>query len=361
MSFDVPASTETSQCIEVVLPESTSVVAFEHDLSVGSHHIVLYRTDLTAISPNGETPHDCYDSANPEMVHALGVLYGSQTPHATQVLPDGIGLPVHAGEIAVLQVHYLNATQAPLRATARVALTMSDRAGLTRAGVMAFYDPMIHVPAGASAKASMSCPIGNDITLLAVFSHLHSRGTGLDAFVDAPADGPSGSPFYTSSDWENPAPLTAPLSISSGSRIRFECKYDNHSGTVDYYQGFSAKDDEMCVFGAIYYPQMGDGYDYCVDPDRLGTGVASCKDALHCRRACADEAAPGRGGLSPCIQACYAGSCPSATRDLLAVGHCSLARCSTECATRPSAECDQCVDDKCAEEVNACNQSVCSP
>ncbi len=353
---------ETTQCKLVALPDTNSfAVGFEHDLSMGSHHIVLYRTDLTAIPVGGDVPHDCYDTPTADMLHVTGVLYGSQVPKGRVALPAGVGLPLGAGAIVLLQTHYLNATTAPLAASATIRLDTRQDGITERAGILAFYDGMIHVPAGGRAQASMSCAIPNDVTLLAVFAHEHARGAGFRAWIDEPNAPLSTSPFYTSADWVHPSPLAGPVSVRAGSRVRFACDYDNHDGTRDYYQGLSAQDDEMCAFGGLYFPAMPETADYCFDKDRLGTGTKTCNEALKCRRQCPTDAALEHDGLSPCLQTCYVDSCPSATKPLLAVGSCTQTNCAAACALRPSAACDACVNTKCASQVDACNAAPCGP
>lgn len=362
LSLTIAPGVETTQCKLVALPDADSfAVGFAHDLSAGSHHVVVYRTDLTSIPVGGEVAHDCYDTPVADMMHVTGVLYGSQVPHGEVALPKGVGLPLSRGEVVLLQAHYLNATAAPLDALATVTLDTVGEGITQRAGIMAFYDGMIRVPAGATAQASMSCAIPDDITLLAVFAHEHARGVGFRAWVDGPDGALSSAPFYTSADWVHPQPLSSPVSVHAGSRLRFACDYDNHAGARDYYQGLSAQDDEMCAFGGLYFPAMPETADYCIDKDRLGTGDQTCKQALACRRQCPNDPALDHDGLSPCLQTCYATSCPSATKPLLAVGSCTQSRCATECAHRPSTDCDACIDSQCAAQVDACNAAPCGP
>jgi Copper type II ascorbate-dependent monooxygenase, C-terminal domain len=368
MKLSVPAGAETHMCKLVTLPGDGGYVGkMEHTYTTGSHHLLLFRTDFKSIAPGLDQPNDCYEGAGGGvMSHVRAILYGSQEAKGENTLPAGIGLRVEPNEVFLLQVHYINPTANALEASVNVKLTLSDPDTVQqRAGVLFFYDPLISVPAGAQAKAGMRCAIKSNITLLTGFSHMHKRGTGFEAFLDSDTGPLAPAPFYTSSDWEHPQGLAAPMPIAAGSRLRFSCNYDNRTGTKAYYQGQSAENDEMCLFSGLYYPEMGAASDFCADDtDMLGTGAKTCQETQECTSKCPLESAPGslsqeNTSVDPCWQKCLVESCPSAWKPYMAQASCAGSKCKTECAAATSAECTTCAVEKCGPQIDACSASTC--
>ncbi len=367
MKLTIPAGAETHMCKLVTLPGDGGYVGkMEHTYTTGSHHLLLFRTDFKSIAPGLDQPNDCYEGAGGGvMSHVRAILYGSQEPKGESTLPTGIGLHVEPNEVFLLQAHYINPGATPIDAGVNVKLTMSDPDTVQqRAGVLFFYDPLISVQPGQQAKAGMRCAIKSNITLLTGFSHMHKRGTGFEAFLDSENGELTPTPFYTSSDWEHPQGLGAPMNISAGSRIRFNCHYDNRNGTKAYYQGQSAENDEMCLFSGLYYPEMGVAADFCFDGDMLGTGTKSCRETSDCTSKCPRENSPAslsqeHTDVDPCWQKCLVDSCPTAWSAYLAQASCGSSKCKAECAVQDSTECTACALDKCGPQVDACSASTC--
>ncbi len=373
MNETVPGGGEIFDCQYVQLPNVKEwLVAASHDYTPGSHHLLLYTTDLTAIPAGGGQVQDCYeggDAGNNIMSDARGVLYGGQTPTGSETYPPGIGLPTAANEVLIFQVHYLNASASPLQASVHVDLTFDPNAAdiTTQAGTIFFYDPFIDVPAGATASASMRCLIPSDITLLYASSHYHSRGVGYGAYIDPAADQLGTTPFYTSSSWSSPDNAQLSMPIAGGSRIRFECDYDNSAGTQAYYAGQSALDNEMCMFIGTYYPEMGQAADFCqTSPDMFGTGSATCGATLSCYQACGEKVALGGGGggielsVPDCQQACMAQSCPDASGLLVTFLECLDKSCKSPCSDPASSACTSCIAASCGSEYGACQSDACN-
>jgi hypothetical protein len=364
----VPAGGEIFDCQYVQLPNVEEwLVAAQHDYTPGSHHILLYTTALTTIPAGGGQVQDCYEgTGNNIMSDATGVLYGGQTPTGGETYPPGIGLPTVANEVLIFQVHYLNAGATDLDAQVNVDLTFDTVSSdiTTQAGIIFFYDPFIDVPAGATASASMRCSIPSDITLLYASSHYHSRGVGYGAYLDPAVDQLATTPFYTSTSWSSPDNANLSMPIAAGSRIRFQCDYDNSGGTQPYFAGQSAQTNEMCMFIGVYYPEMGKASDYCLQgEDMFGTGAAACGATLSCLQACGPGVSLGGGGLqtSPpdCEQTCMVDSCPTASAPLLGFTACLQSSCKSDCSDTTSSACTTCIASKCATPYGACQSHTC--
>jgi hypothetical protein len=292
-----------------------------------------------------------------------GFVYGGAAPKGELTLPEGVGLRYSAGEIFLFQAHYLNATGKPNDAHVSVRFTTQAGPVQESAGTLFFYDPFIDVPAGAKATASTRCPIAQDITLLSQDSHYHARGVGYQAYLDLPSGPPATSPFYMSNDWASPLIADQTIHVAAGSHIRYYCDYDNTRGSQPYYQGQSAATNEMCMFIGLYYPAMTAADEKCANGDTYGTGTVSCTDSLTCLGNCPPADAgvvgpPGPAAFNPCVQQCFAQSCPNAAEPLIAVTKCIQANCQASCATHGTA-CNSCVSANCGSQYNACASAAC--
>lgn len=369
MSLRLAPGQEAFKCQFVKMPaDAKFVVGGRHEYTTGSHHLLLFKTELTAIPAGLDGVRDCYETGSGAnlMSYVRGVVYGAQEATGQTTYPSGVGLPVKAEDVLLLQTHYLNASSSPLEARVKLQLDLGKAENIrVNAGVLFFYNPFIHVPATSMAKSSMRCRLRQGVTVLGAVSHYHKRGTSYGAYLDAPDGTPATSPFYTSTDWEHPRPMNTPVTVPEGARIRFECTYDNMAGTRPYYQGQSADENEMCMFMGLYYPALERRDEICqVDPDMFGVGRTGCLDTARCVQACGVAAAPttlgqGMPNVDPCWQRCMAGSCPNASRPLFTHLSCSRTHCSGQCYFE-GPECTACLTRNCATEVLACQAATCA-
>ena len=360
----IPGSSEAFKCTYVTMPPTAGfIVGGKHEYTVGSHHLLLYRTDLASVPAGLASPTvgDCYGTTD-YMSHISGVVYPAQTPHGSLAMPDGVGLPYKANEVFLFQVHYLNSSAAPLHPEVYVQLTTQSTPVKQNAGVLFFYAPFIYVPQGAKATASNRCAIPANITMFTEGSHYHARGVGYRAYLDPSPSAPSATPFYTSSDWESPPTQLTSIPVSAGSDIRYYCDYDNTQGTQDFIQGPSAASNEMCMFVGLYYPAMATADEQCLHGDMYGTESTSCIDSLKCLGTCPpqDPDAGASADFDACTQKCFVQSCPESTGALIGVSTCIQSSCSSECSGADAgATCSSCVGAKCLTEYQACSSAAC--
>ena len=382
LTSTVAASSEAFKCTYVQMPAADGfIVGGEHQYTPGSHHLLLYRTDLTAIPAGAASPSvgDCYANDQDYMSHIRGVVYPAATPTGSMKMPSGVGLPYKANEIFLFQVHYLNPKAETLNTEVHVHLDTQTTPVQQNAGVLFFYDPFIYVPQGAQGKAGQRCPIPKDITMFSEGSHYHARGVNYQAYLDTPAPAaPTTSPFYTSSDWESPVVGADTIQIKAGSYLRYYCDYDNTKGTQNFIQGQSAATNEMCMFIGLYYPAMDQAAEQCNGGDQWGTGSVGCVDTLNCLQAC-----PAQGDLGPlgigfneCTQKCFVDSCADVSAPLNDLLNCIQSSCPacgqgmTDAGSSSSSaadggdaganDCTSCVLTQCGSKYGTCTQTSCT-
>jgi hypothetical protein len=368
IEVEVAPGTEIHKCRFVQVPADMGghLTSMSHEYTPGSHHLLLFRTALTELPSQGESIVDCYSGGADVMKNVRGVVYASQDARGITKLPDGVGLPLAAGSVMLMQTHYINSGASVLKAKVDIKLTLADPASVREeAGVLFFYDPFIHVPSGARSSALMRCGISKDIHLLGGLSHMHKRGVGFEAFIDPPSGETTATPFYKTDDWEHPKGLATTLDVPSGSRIRFRCDYSAIGDSREFVQGQSAEDDEMCIFTGLYYPAMTANEDLCMGKaDMFGAGETACLPSQECIQKCPAGSSPRFGStgvpdVHPCWQKCFAATCPTAGRVLLDQLGCVGKNCSEACADSASGACSGCVLEFCATEFGACSSHAC--
>ncbi|MBA3392229.1 MAG: hypothetical protein H0T89_06275 [Deltaproteobacteria bacterium] len=330
MRATIPAGTEVEYCKFVEIPDAW-VTKDTVEFTAGSHHVLVYQTSYTTIptaKENGTVVDtsgvfDCSDGATSWKVTKL--IGGSQNRDGAAILsfPDGIAL--HVGGIAMINVHYVNGSDAPLDTDVKIRFeTIAAEDVVQEGDILFLYNPLISVPAGGTARAHMRCPVYADITIANAQSHMHARGTGYEARVDTNA------PFYTNSEWESvPVKDYENLTVKAGSTLDYYCDYRNTTGR-GIYQG-PRSTDEMCMLIGSYYPADPRTAN-CLDPsgkvpggDWVGGGSATCQATLGCLQ--------NAGGALPAITDCMLAAKPEVAAPASAALRCFMT------ATNPLADC----------------------
>ncbi|HEY3666814.1 MAG TPA: hypothetical protein VGL19_12465, partial [Polyangiaceae bacterium] len=328
-------------------------VSFSHEYSLGSHHFLVIQSDLDAIPTDLSGQYDCTFGNEPIMQHARGVLYGAQAPTGHFPLPAGVGYHFKARQVVILQAHYLNPTDQPVNAELHFGIDVGNAADIRQqAGYLFFYDPLIYVPAGGSAVSGISCSVPSDINIISASTHYHQRGTGMRVWLDEAAI-PAKQPFYETHDWQHSPDFHGPFDVPAGSRLRFQCDYQN-GDTFDVFEGPNALTSEMCVFGGLYYPKQADSFDNCASLSIVGAGTSNCSDLVACETACTGA----QLDIETCHEKCAVSGCLSAADELQALGVCVQRECQAECAAQ---HCRECALAKCPGEANTCLSQTCTP
>jgi hypothetical protein len=244
--FTVPAGTEVYKCQDFANPfggANAEVREFESHMTPGSHHLLLF---FKAGATNGALA-DCSG-----LEIAPGP-YGSQTPDDSVTYPDKVASLIDAKNGFRLQVHYVNATGAPLNVAVTVTMHLAAPGTVTdHAGVFFFNNVNLFIPStGMPVTATKTCTIPSDVNVLVANSHMHQHATGFQALT-------GGTSIFTTTDWNEPKPATfaPPLVLKAGSQVTFTCTYVNSTGQPIYF-GEHALTDEMCIFTGQFYPATG--------------------------------------------------------------------------------------------------------
>lgn len=374
--FTTQPGTETYWCQFVEVPADGLQAAGFRWETTSFHHWALFRTSgLDPATVDVTSPFECFGSPETQAAAPASIVSQPTTDQTALDFPPGYAVPFAPGEILMLQAHTVNASSTAT--TAELDLSIRQAEGSTAAlGEYQFYDPFIVVPPLGVGEASMRCQVPQDVDIVYMTTHQHTRGTDFTVYLDPPGGPESTMPLLQAGSWEEPATRTDLLHVPAGSQFRVYCGYADKSGEGAY-QGPNKFTDEMCQLYGFYAPPVpGPGavlWEACVPSfvaggtgDMHGTGSATCADTLFCVSACAPGDAPrivdGKFEVGPCWQECVVSSCPSAGELFNAAFACLSAECATECGSGAAdPACQACVGDRCAGPAGACQAAACAP
>ncbi len=374
MLSHIESGQEIERCQLVLAPPGGLFIhKDEVRFTVGSHHVLLYKTPYTSIpatnrhgvAVNGAEVHDCASGAI-DAWDVNGIVAGSQSRDGDSIvgeLPEGVAITVEAGTVLLMNTHYLNATSSPIDADARVNLyTLPKEQVKTEAGVMFFYNPFIRIPANGKASAEMRCPVPRDISIVRLQSHMHRRGVGFVADLGDGA-GVAQDEIYTSHTWEKvPAKSYAPLlAIKAGHSIDYRCDYANTEAR-DVMQGLTTK-DEMCMLIGPYFPRDA-AFESCADSQfaPAGTWTGSGKADGATTLGCFAGAKPSDQDGGNDFFGCVVNSCPGVAEPMSEVLRCQESGGHGACAAACSGaggDCGACLTTACGAAVGALQAATC--
>jgi len=166
-----------------------------------------------------------------------------------------MGYPLVAANSLMINIHYLNATGAPISPEVSITIeTAKPGVVKTHVGTIFLNQTSLSVP----SPVPMSSPVPTTATwggglpgnysIYASISHMHQWSLGFTASTN-------GKAFYTESDWSSPQlRLHSPVvPMSANQSITWTCSYYNDTAmTLSF--GDSAKSNIMCIYMGDYYP-----------------------------------------------------------------------------------------------------------
>jgi hypothetical protein len=274
-AMTIPAGTEHTQCIVKRLGNSAPlhVGAVHNRLGESSHHMVVYRVNDTV---EQTTPFDCQpftDTLDPSKGSPMMI---TQKKDDLLQLPDGVAYVLDPNQMIRLELHYINATAAPV--TLDASTTMIETADMREeANFMLIGDPDIVIPPNQDVTLGPIFypldPKFADVKFFALTGHEHKLGTNVQVATAASADD-AGTSVYDVPNWIWSEPATvvhAPaFTVPAGGGFRFTCTWHNPESdpaAAPVVFGESAE-DEMCFFWAYYYPSHGTSV--CLHSERGG-------------------------------------------------------------------------------------------
>jgi hypothetical protein len=257
----IAAGDERTHCYYDTIPVdfALGVKRWTSKMSLGSHHMIVYAL-ASGGEPDGTLEEDCNVLGGAGVSGLPAWSYSAQTPEADFVMPEGVGIKLGANQKIVIEMHYLNATTAPL--DAHVELTgeyFAEGEEFTPAAAYITYDSTISIPAGVGQEGTGggSCALPDDAQFFALSTHAHRR-----AVLTRVTDGED--MVFESDNWDHPGVVQWDTGefYAFGGNLDYHCDFVNDRGqtTTD---GPSAETDEMCMAVGYFFP--AEKAKFCID------------------------------------------------------------------------------------------------
>jgi hypothetical protein len=237
-------------------PSAVYVPRITAALAPGSHHLVVYRSQATTESL---TPTPC--------TAFQGVLTGSavpmmiaQTATADLTFPQGVALKFAAGQMIMLEAHYINTGTGTLMGSGIVHFSSlpASTPNIIESDFGFFGTTNIVIAPNSTGTVGPLFVQGLTGTHgFAVTTHEHRLGTRFRIWYATGASDTNHPPIADTTDWAN-APLyrvSPEMSFDGTNGVAYQCEWSNTTSQVVTF-GESAL-QEMCFMWMYYYPSHG--------------------------------------------------------------------------------------------------------
>lgn len=245
--WTLPAGTEDYACVRLTVNEDLYITDFRALSPLGTHHSVL------TVGPPGQP--DGTTACNGGTNHGA-MLYGSGIGTEGIALPDGVAMPVRAGQQLLLNLHLYNVSDGPITGTTAIEVRTALAASVAHEAEAILMGKVasLFVPPGDVTQVG-NCEMNGDVTLFMVSPHMHRLGTHMRVVAHRdgqPAEVLHDRPYSFEEQLIYPI---EPIEMKRGDRIEVECSYNNTTGAP---VGFGdSSDQEMCFATTFRYPATG--------------------------------------------------------------------------------------------------------
>jgi hypothetical protein len=258
-SFTLQPGEEKFYCYYTTLPTATTGIHRMSSLMPpGSHHMIVFKTQ-SAHQPDG-TFGECsnFGAGGGGVANVPVWLYATQTPEGEFTLPDGVGIAVGDAQPVIVNIHYINQTEAPLTANVHLEFeSFVPNAKFIEAHAFVTYNSQISLPPGATGGVSGSCNVPADAQFVSMTTHSHKYTTSAVVM-----DG--GTMVLETLDWAHATVerWDKPYYTFGSGTLDYSCEYHNTTDrTLE--TGESAIANEMCMAVGVFFPSSSDIF--CLD------------------------------------------------------------------------------------------------
>jgi hypothetical protein len=268
----IQPGTEITYCYYFKTPNAAAmpIKSWKSHMAPGSHHMILYFTRTEEQPAGTVSTNNCGGGGGG--LNAPIWTYAAQVVDQEFLLPsnDGTGLPVAqnvpAGQPAYMQMHYLNASDSPMRVHVELNASAYDEGVAVRgAAPYITYHTGINLGSTQGSRTSVTgnCNVSSTMKFFTMSTHVHKQGVHTSV-KDASAM------VFESTDWEHPGDRNwaAPFFSFTSGKLTYQCDYLNASGSPQPIRtGPSAATNEMCMAIGYFFDSstMNATQRYCLD------------------------------------------------------------------------------------------------
>ncbi|HEX3594535.1 MAG TPA: hypothetical protein VHU80_05520 [Polyangiaceae bacterium] len=262
-TFELEPGQEVFKCYHVALPNSGTfnVGDWESQMSPGSHHFILYKTDTDFAASGTLDTIGCTTS----FMTGGQWIYSAAVPHTHLSMPDGVAMAIGSAQKVQFDMHYINTGADPLQA--HVTLNAVQVAGtqFKLAQTQVSFNTNINIPPNGTQTVGGDCTPAAGANYFMMLTHTHRRG--VDASITRKlASGQLGEVLVHTTNWDSPENIlweNPPyLTFQAGEKFHYKCSYQNDRGT-NTTVGVSAANNEMCMAITYFFPSTGTGQPLC--------------------------------------------------------------------------------------------------
>lgn len=251
----VPPGSEVMTCwVPDFVPDRDYFIKrFTGVQGAGGHHVVA----LTSAIPR--EPGEVFDCTAIESLAGFRPLILPELADRP-LLPEDMYVRLPAGKKIVIQSHYINYEDVPIRVADVARFELADPgAGGTEAGYFILNHGGVDIAPRAAGEVSMGCTSvwEQDLNVLLLFGHMHEMGTEIRVGIERADAEPE--TLYEIDRWQpefrDLPPVTFygredPTKIRLGDRVTVDCAFDNPTDSPVRFP------TEMCTAVAYYYPAL---------------------------------------------------------------------------------------------------------
>jgi hypothetical protein len=248
LDWSVPDPGDGHWCYRKTIAEDMVVDAFRDFDTGGRIALTMYAGEPTG----ADGPFQCdFYAAYPRIVAATGV--GT----APFEFPDGVGIPVAAGEQVLVNAHLYNPTDGPLSGTSAFELRLAREVDQDAEIV---FIPNFNVdipPQTTGFEDTRDCVLKEAGTIAAFRPQMHMYGRHMSATLN-------GTTVFDE-DWDPDHVDFYPvdLAVNAGDTLHVTCTWDNPTSdtlsfSTDDGNDGCAYDCELCSLGFVRYPAIGE-------------------------------------------------------------------------------------------------------
>ena len=268
--YPVPAGTEVLRCFWVKVPEDMDVTEIAVKYNRGSHHLDIFSVPYSM--PDGD-----FDCSRPEEWGAWpseiergldpdspmpSIVVGFQNDTIEWTLPEGVSYRLSAGQQLMIQSHFANvASQTTDTARLYDIINFHAAAAPTEHVAETLFDEDfdIQLPAHQESTITRICEFPEEISIIALFGHFHSRGVSHRVWTYDVESDTTGQMIYESLDWDDPPFYVAgdhwaePMPTTA---IKMTATYNNFENR-DIVWGNFVQENEHFETYTFFYPNLG--------------------------------------------------------------------------------------------------------
>ena len=212
----------------------------------GSHHVHIYRST----EPVKDDVYDCFKGIDWKQ---WSLLVGAQTKPMDWQLPEGVTIPLAPHQQLLVQVHWLNTTDAPAESTIDLKFHTTENS-VEHLGALFGVNQRTDVAPGQRKRIDHYCQMPEGAKVHALMGHFHQFGNNYRVTERMPNQAAGKEIYFAQNEPAFEFKLFAPAhEVAPGAGFEYGCEFFNWTGTPITW-GSDTHTQEHCNMTAYFSP-----------------------------------------------------------------------------------------------------------